>query len=174
MSWDAFVGDMVCEDCTRLFSLYFYSYIVENGKIKLFNVREARDEILRQHETPFKLIITKSGKKHLFYRTVQNYSDKTFALQLENETIFTTHPRMKMLFDFVECLLTLGEFKTGLATGRLRYETLLRDFGPAAQDFLSHEIQKSREIQVPLFLGQKREITEEETVCYITSILRTS
>lgn len=166
-----FVGDWICKDCSRLFSLYFYNYIVEDGKISIFNVREARDIILRGHITPFKLIITKTGKKHLFYRCPENLNDKQFAIQFENETIFTTHERQRELFDFVECLMTLGAPKMALAEGSIPYSILCRDFGAEAITRLRDEISKSREIQLPLFLGQKKEITEEEATCCLTSIL---
>lgn len=168
----AYVGDMICPDCTRLFSLYFYSYIVERGEIKLFNVREARDVILREHLTPFKLIVTVSGKKHLFYRCPENLSDGRFAVQLENETIYTTHDRQRELFDFVECLMTLGAAKTAMGEGKLPYSLLTQDFGTDAMQRLHDEIKTSREIQLPLYLGQKRQITEEDAKCCITSILR--
>lgn len=166
-----YVGDWICTDCTRLFSLYFYSYIVEDGEIHIFNIREARDVILREHKIPFKLIITKTGKKHLFYRCVKNYADNYFAIQLENESIFTTRERQRELFDFVECLMTLGAPKMALAEGSIPYSILCRDFGAEAITRLRDEISKSREIQLPLFLGQKKEITEEEATCCLTSIL---
>lgn len=166
------VGDWICEECSHLFSLYFYSYIVEDGEIQVFNVREARDVILRKHKPPFKLIVTKSGKKHLFYRCPENLSDEMFAVQLENETIFTTHERQTELFDFVECMMTIGASKTTLAEGSIPYQILRLGFGPHAAEYLRREIQTSREIQLPLFLGQKREITEEEAKCCITSILQ--
>lgn len=155
-----------------MFSLYFYSYIVEDGNIQLFNVREARDVILRPHIVPFKLIITKSGKKHLFYRCTENLSDSYFAVQLENETVFTTRGRQHELFDFVECLLTVGAGKMMMQDGDLPYDIMRKEWGPDALSYLKHEIKTSREIQLPLFLGQKREITEEEAICCITSILR--
>ena len=171
--WEYFDGDTVCADCSKLFSLYFYSYSVENGNIKVFNVREIRENILRTHETPFKFIITKSKKKHLFYRAYENLSDETFAIQLENETIFTNRERMIMLFDFVECLITLGQSKTQMAEGNLNYDILSQEWGFKAFDFLQSELAKSREIQIPIFCGQKREISEEDALCTITSILTT-
>lgn len=167
-----YVGDWICEDCSRLFSLYFYSYIVEDGNVQLFNVREARDVILRPHIVPFKLIITKSGKKHLFYRCTENLSDSYFAVQLENETVFTTRERQHELFDFVECLLTVGAGKMMMQDGDLPYDIMRKEWGSDALSYLKQEIKTSREIQLPLFLGQKREITEEEAICCITSILR--
>lgn len=167
-----FVGDWICKDCSRLFSLYFYSYIVEDGKISIFNVREARDVILREHITPFKLIITKTGKKHLFYKCPENLNDERFAIQLENETVFTTHERMRELFDFVECLMTLGAPKMAMAEGSIPYSIICQPLGPDAILRLRKEIKTSREIQIPLFLGQKRDITEEEAKCCIISILR--
>ena len=171
--WEYFDGDTVCADCSKLFSLYFYSYSVENGNIKVFNVRGIRENLLRAHEAPFKFIITKSKKKHLFYRAYENLSDETFAIQLENETIFTSRERMIMLFDFVECLMTLGQSKTQMAEGNLCYDILSHEWGFKAFDFLQNELVKSREIQIPLFCGQKREISEEDALCTITSILTT-
>lgn len=168
----AMVGDWICEECSHLFSLYFYSYIVENGEIQVFNVREASGVILRKHKPPFKLIVTKSGKKHLFYRCPENLSDETFAVQLENETIFTTHERQTELFDFVECMMTIGASKMALAEGSIPYNILRLKFGSLASEYLRREIRTSREIQIPLFLGQKREISEEEAICCITSILQ--
>lgn len=166
------VGDWICTDCTRLFSLYFYSYIVEDGEITIFNVREAREVILRQHTTPFKLIISKTGKKHLFYRCCDNLTDSAFSVQLENETVFTTRERQRELFDFVESLLSLGASKTALADGCIPYDIMRMDFGVRAAERLTTEIQNSREIQLPLFLGQKTR-TEEEAKCYLTLTLTT-
>ena len=110
--------------------------------------------------------------KHLFYRCPENLNDDSFAIQLENETIFTTHERMLELFDFVECLITLGAPKTAMADGAIPYNIVCQPFGPDAIIRLRQEIKTSREIQIPLFLGQKREITEEEAKCCIISTLR--
>ena len=169
--WGYVDGDTICTDCSRLFSLYFYSYSVENGKIHIFNVREVKENILRAHETPFKFIITQSCKKHLFYRASENLSDDTFVIQLETESIFTDRERMLTLFDFVECLMTLGQSKTQMVEGDLNYNILSQTWGFKAFDFLQSELSRSREIQIPLFCGQKRDITEEDAICTITSIL---
>ena len=71
----AYFGEYICSDCSKLLSLYFYNYSVENGEIHLFNVREVYDNIMRTHTVPFKFIITKSQKKHLFYRCLLYTSD---------------------------------------------------------------------------------------------------
>lgn len=169
----AYFGEYICSDCSKLLSLYFYNYSVEAGKINLFNVREIYDNIMRPHDVPFKFIITKSQKKHLFYRAAENLQDTTFAIQLETETIFTNRERMKMLFDFVECLQTLGVSKGMMLDGKLPYSIMLEPFGIGAYSFLNKELAKSMEIQIPLYCGQKREIKEEDAKCCITSILTT-
>ncbi len=167
-----YVDDYVCKPCSELLSLFFYSYSVENGKIRLYNVREIYSNIMRKHELPFKFIITKSQKKHLFYLATENLSDEEFAIQLETETIFTNRNRMKTLFDFVECMITLGAGKRLMLEGKLPRDILLKPFGTKAISFLQEELRKSREIQIPLHCGQKREITEEEAICCIISTLK--
>lgn len=166
----AYVGEYVCQNCADLFSLYFYSYVVDPDGIHLYNVRELRDQLTTPQNPPFLFVITTSQKKHLFYRASWNYDSSRFAVTLETETIYTTPERMKQLFDFVECLQTLGCSKDKLKRGEM--------FFPAAQKvgvdgflFLQREIEQSREIQIPLYCGQKREITEEEAICCINSIL---
>ncbi len=166
----ALVGDYVCQECSELFSLYFYNYIVDPDGIRLLNVRELRDQLIRRQNPPFQFVITTSQKKHLFYRSVWNYSEDRFAVNLETETIYTTPQRMKTLFDFVECLQTLGCSKDRLKSGEIPF-SVLRKVGKQALDFLRHELEQSREIQIPLYCGQKREITEEEAICYINSTL---
>lgn len=166
------VGEHICVPCSRLLSLYFYNYSVEGGKIRLFNVREIYKNIMREHKSPFKFIITKSQKKHLFYLAAENLSDDMFAIQLETETIFTDRNRMKQLFDFVECLQTLGVTKTMMADGKLPMNVMLEPFGVQAYQFLKRELTNSREIQIPLYCGQKRNITEEEARCCLTLTLK--
>lgn len=165
------VGERICVPCSRLLSLYFYNYSVEDNAIKLFNVREVYENIMREHKPPFKFVITKSQKKHLFYLAVENLSDDMFAIQLETETIFTDRNRMKQLFDFVECLQTLGVTKTMMAEGKLPMNVMLEPFGVQAYQFLKRELTNSREIQIPLYCGQKRNIIEEEARCCLTLTL---
>lgn len=166
----AYIGEYICTECAKLLSLNFYNYSVENGNIHIFNVREIKDNLMRSHDTPFKFIITQTGKKHLFYRAAENLGDEEFAVQLENETIFTNRSRMKTLFDFVECLQTLGQGKEQMKNGEIRFD-ILTNVGMCAITYLHNELRKSREIQIPLYCGQKRDITEEESICTITSIL---
>lgn len=165
----AYVGEYVCPDCADLFSLYFYSYVVDPDGIRLYNVRELMDQLTTPQKPPFLFVITTSQKKHLFYRSVWNYESGRFAVNLETETIYTTPKRMRQLFDFVECLQTLGCSKERLKQGQISEKAFLGS-GMDALKFLNHEL-KSREIQIPLYCGQKREITEEEAICCINSIL---
>lgn len=165
----AYVGDYVCQDCADLFSLYFYSYVVDPDGIHLYNVRELRDQLTTPQKPPFLFVITTSQKKHLFYRSTWNYDSRRFAVNLETETIYTTPERMRRLFDFVECLQTLGCTKERLKQGQISEKAFL-GIGMEAIRRLDQEL-KSREIQIPLYCGQKREITEEEAICCINSIL---
>lgn len=169
----AYFGEYICPECSRMLSLYFYNYSVENGEIHMFNVREIYDNIMREHAVPFKFIITKSQKKHLFYRAAENLQDDAFAIQLETETIFTNRKRMKTLFDFVECMQTLGVSKGMMLEGRLPYNIMTEPFGVDAYRFLTNELAKSMEIQIPLYCGQKRNITEDDAKCCITLTLKT-
>lgn len=165
----AYVGEYVCPECADLFSLYFYSYIVDPDGIRLLNVRELRDQLTVPQKPPFLLVITTSQKKHLFYRAVLNHNSNRFAVNLETETIYTTPERMRQLFDFVECLQVLGCSKERLKQGQISEKAFL-GIGMDAIRFLNHEL-KNREIQIPLYCGQKREITEEDAICCINSIL---
>ena len=169
----AFVGDTVCTDCTRLFSLYFYSYVVDQNGIRLLNIRQLRDELCRRQNPPFRFIITTSQKKHLFYRSVINENSDRFAVNLETETIYTTPERMKWLFNFVELLQTLGASKKAMQEGEIAFPALQK-VGFKALDLLHQELRESREIQIPLFCGQKRNISEEEATCNLISLLTMS
>lgn len=163
------MGDYVCEQCADLFSLYFYNYIVDPDGIRLYNVRELRDQLIKPQKPPFLFVITTTQKKHLFYRSQWNYTADRFAVNLETETIYTTPDRMRVLFDFVECLLTLGCNKDQLKQGQIKQETA-QIFGRKVYEFLDTEL-KRREIQIPLYCGQKRDISEEGAICCINSIL---
>ncbi len=165
----AYVGDYVCQRCADLFSLYFYNYIVNPDGIRLINVRELRDQLTSHQKPPFLFVISTSQKKHLFYRSRWNYDAGRFAVNLETETIYTTPERMRQLFDFVEGLQTLGAGKEQMKRGEIPFQ-VLRKAGFRPLDHLRRELQK-REIQIPLYCGQKREITEEEALCCISSTL---
>lgn len=165
----AYVGEYVCPDCADLFSLYFYSYVVDPDGIHLYNVRELRDQLTTPQKPPFLFVITTSQKKHLFYRSTWNHDSSRFAVNLETETIYTTPKRMRELFDFVECLLTLGCTKDALKSGSVPFD-VSRKAGLYIFKDLRTELETSREIQIPLYCGQKREITEDEAICCIISI----
>lgn len=166
----AYVGEYVCPKCTDLFSLYFYSYIVNENGIQILNAREIRDQLCVLQKPPFLFCITTSRKKHLFYRAKWNKQSEVFAVNLETETIYTTPERMKELFDLVECLQTLGASKIQLKDGDIPYQVLSL-FGKALLNKLMSELNNSREIQIPLFCGQKRAISKEEAICTINSIV---
>ncbi len=165
----AYVGDHVCESCADLFSLYFYNYIVDPDGIRLLNVRELRDQLSIPQKPPFLFVITTSQKKHLFYKSVWNYDAGRFAVNLETETIYTTPERLRALFEFVEGLLTLGCTKDALKQGKIAFD-VSQKIGLYRLLDLRRELEQSREIQIPLYCGQKREISEGEAICCINSI----
>lgn len=164
-----YVGEYVCPNCADLFSLYFYNYVVDPDGIHLYNVREIRDQLTTPQKTPFLFVITTSQKKHLFYRSHWNHSSSRFAVNLETETIYTTPERMQRLFDFVECMQTLGAGKEKMKDGEIPFQ-ILQKTGFKPLIYLQSELKK-REIQIPLYCGQKREITKEDAICCINSIL---
>lgn len=166
----AFIGEYICPECTKLFSLYFYNYIVDCNGIRLINVRELKDELCKRQNPPFRFIITTSQKKHLFYRSQVNYSADRYAVNLEAEVIYTTPDRMKQLFGFVESLITLGASKKAMVNGEISF-SVLQKTGFKALEYLKTELQKSREIQIPLYCGQKLEKTEEECLCNLDLLL---
>ena len=164
------IGEFVCKKCSRMFSLYKYSYIIDDDGTRLLNVRQVRSEITRRQKPPFMFVITKSQKKHLFYGAPINYSAERFSVRLERETISTTLDRQRTLFEFVEGLQALGASKAGMAAGEIPFD-VLRKVGARALTFLQDELRRSREIQIPLFCGQKQERNEEEVICSLDSIL---
>lgn len=164
----AYVGEYVCQECADLFSLYFYNYIVDPEGIHLLNVRQLRDELAKPQNPPFLFVISTSQKKHLFYRSNWNYDSDRFAVNLETETIYTTPQRMRDLFDFVECLQTLGCSKEAMKRGEISFHAA-QILGFDIVRRLKRELERSREIQIPLYCGQKRDITQEECVCCINS-----
>lgn len=165
-----YVDDYICESCSALFSIYFYNYIIDPDGVRLINIRQIRDELTKPQKPPFKFIITTTQKKHLFYKAETNYSSNRFAVNLETETIYTTCDRMKYLFSFVENLQVLGQSKDQLKRGEIRFDIVLK-IGFEAINLLQKELNFSREIQIPLYCGQKLEISEEEAICNLNSIL---
>ncbi len=168
--WAEF-GEFICKECSKLFSLYKYSYIINNDGIRLLNVRQVRAEIIRPQKPPFMFVITKSQKKHLFYGAPVNFSAERFSVKLERETISTTLERQKTLFAFVEGLQALGASKAGMAAGEIPFD-VLKKVGARTLTFLQNELARSREIQIPLFCGQKQERNEEEVLCSLDLILK--
>jgi hypothetical protein len=170
----AYIGEYICPECSKLFSLYFYNYIVDCNGIRLINVRELKDELCKRQNPPFRFIITTSQKKHLFYRSQVNYSADRYAVNLETEVIYTTPDRMKQLFGFVESLITLGASKTALSNGEIPFAVMQKlgfSLGEKVLSILNSELQKSREIQIPLYCGQKLKKTEEECLCSLDLLL---
>lgn len=170
-----FIGDYICENCSQLFTLYFYSYIVDPDGIRLLNVRQIRDELVKRQKPPFRFIITTTQKKHLFYRSKINHDSNVFAVNLETETIYTSCERMEFLFSLIECLVSLGASKTALSNGEIPFAVIQKmgfSLGEKVLSILNSELQNSREIQIPLFCGQKLQKTEEE-LCFMILKLTT-
>ena len=171
-----YVGDYICPECSRLFSLYPYSYVVDPNGIRLLNVRQLRDELCRKQKVPFRFVISTTQKKHLFYRSVINCSNDKFAVNLETETIYTTPDRMTFLFNFVENLITIGASKKAMQNGEIPFQATKKmglNTGFEAIRVLTNELKNGREIQIPLFCGQKLTIEEEEAICNLDFILKT-
>lgn len=167
----AYLDKYVCDQCSQLFSLYFYNYIVDPDGIRLLNVRQLRDELCRPQKPPFRFVITTSQKKHLFYRSIVNSNPDRFYVNLETEPICTTRERMTELFGFVENLVTIGASKKGMESGEIPF-TVLQKVGFRALEYLNYELKTSREIQIPLYCGQKLEKSEEDCLWNLDLILK--
>lgn len=164
--WPYVSGDYVCESCIKLLSLYFYSYIVSGEDILLFNVREMAEEIQKPQKPPFKIIISKSQKKHLFYKAAWNDNPEKFTVNLEEEQISTSLDEQRTLFAFVSALITLGESKQNLSSGSISlglYAKTGYNLGRKIYEYLTSKLCR-RDIQIPLFIAQKMERTDEECI----------
>lgn len=170
--WSFFTSGYVCDRCSALFSIFPYNYIYSPNGIELMNIRQLCNRLttLENVEAPFMFCISVSQKKHLFYRAKLNNSMEIFAVNLETETILTSCKRQKLLFDFVENLQTLGCTKEMLKSGKISQKIPI-ERAPIILDFLWNELNASREIQIPLYCGQKREITEVEALCNLDLVL---
>lgn len=170
--WEFFSNGYICPKCSELFSVYPYSYIYTPSGIELMNVRQIRNRLLSLDniQTPFMICISTSQKKHLFYRAKLNNSVKNFAVNLETETILTSCERQKTLFDFVENLQALDCTKDMLKAGKISPKIPIKH-APIILNFLWRELNTSREIQIPLFCGQKRDVSKEEALCNLDLIL---
>lgn len=164
-----YVSDYICENCSYLFSLYFYSYIVDSEKIRLLNIREMSQKITKEQKPPFKIIVSISQKKHLFYKAVFNNDPRHFIANLEDEKINCDIDKLKEQFLFVSSMQSLGESKERMKSGEIRNDILLKT-GYRAFKYLQEQL-KTRQIQLPLFLSQKQNISEEEALCNLDSIL---
>lgn len=172
----AFLGDskFICPECSRYFSLNFYNYVINPDGIHIYNVRKLKDELIRPQKTPFMFCISTTQKKHLFYKAKWNYIASPFSVNLETETICTSNERMTELFSYVEALQTLGSRKDDLKAGKISfdvYQKLGKEVRHNAIEKLNRELRESREIQIPLYCGQKYE-SEEKAICTINSIVK--
>ena len=164
-----YVGEYVCEKCADMFSLFRYSYIQNGDDVRLFNVREMAEEIQLPQTPPFKIIVSTSQKKHLFYKAVTNHDPINFSANLEEEKILCNIDKLRELFLFVGYMQAIGESKKRLADGEIRND-ILQKTGYRALKYLQNEL-KTRQIQIPLFLSQKINITQEEAICNLDLIV---
>lgn len=151
--WNYVTGDYICPRCARNLGLYKYSFIETPTDIKLYNIREMADAVINPPEPPFKIVISKSQKKHLFYKARWGWSRNNYPINLEEETIIVNRATLSKQFAFISALLALGEIKAGLAEGHIRLETL-QQVGKDALKLLWLWLARDRMIQIPLFLAQ--------------------
>lgn len=163
-----YVSDIVCQDCADMFSFYRFSFIRYKEDIKLLNIREMAEEIQRPQQTPFKIVVSKSQKKHLFYKAMFNHDSNNFVVNLEEEQISCNLLKLQELFLFVGSLQVLGQSKEQLKSGEIRYDILLK-IGSKALSYLQKEL-KTRQIQIPLYLSQKLNVSEGEAVLNVLKI----
>lgn len=127
------------------------------------------DEIQKEQLPPFKIIISVSQKKHLFYKAVFNQNPKLFTANLEEEQISCNIDKLRELFLFIGSLQALGESKKNISMGIIQYKILKR-IGLKGILYLQQEL-KDRQIQIPLHLSQKLNISEGEALCNLDLIL---
>lgn len=166
-----YVGDYICEECSKLFTLFPYSYIISGPEkeIKLLNIREMAEVIQKIQKPPFKIVISKSQKKHLFYKAVFNDNPYKFIANLEEEQIQCNLTRLTEQFLFIGSLQALGSSKTKIAEGEICAEAAYK-FGHKIYLYLQEQL-KTRQIQIPLHLSQKPEISKEDALCNLDLIL---
>lgn len=194
--WNYFKNPIVCEKCAALFSVYPYSYVYtpDDGNIRLLNIRQIEDAICRLSDdikrgkmgAKFLMCISTSQKKHLFYKAKMNYTPgldcfTQIAINLEEETIYTTLERQGYLFKFIESLQVLGTSKSAAAHGEISFKTAqkLKKAGlslEAVYELLQKELTESREIQLALYASQQpvpeKNIIEmhEDTAFYMINL----
>lgn len=164
-----YVGEYACELCAAMFSLYFYSYIQDKNEIRLLNIREMAEEIQKPQRAPFKIVISISQKKHLFYKAVTNQNSDNFIVNLEEEQIYCNRYKLRDLFIFVENLQALGESKKNISNGIIKCEILMQ-IGLKGLQYLHTEL-KGRQIHIVLYLSQKPNISKEEALCNLDLVL---
>lgn len=164
-----YVSPYICCECSKFFSLFPFSYILNGNQIRLFNIREMAEEIQKEQEPPFKIVVTASQKKHLFYKAATNSNSKSFIANLEEEQIYCDIRQLREQFAFIGNMQALGESKKRLAAGEIRHDILLK-VGYKALKYLNSNL-KTRQIQIPLHLSQKPEIKEEDALCKLNLIL---
>jgi|GEM_PF-3100333 len=170
--WRDLYSGYSCRFCAVQTKLFKYSFIINGEKIRLFNIREMAKEILEPQEPPFKIVVSTSQKKHLFYKALTNHNPEIFTVNLEEEQIKTSLYELRELFAMVSALQALGNTKSNIKESELNTETHMQ-FGEPIIKWLEH-IFKNRPIQIPLFLSQKNEnIKKEDAICCINSILTT-
>lgn len=164
-----YVGDYVCEECAGMFSLYPYSHIVDPDGIRLLNIREMAEEIQIPQKPPSKIVIAVSQKKHLFYKAALNYESDNFVVNLEEEQIICNLDELRELFLFVGSFQVLGESKKDLKIGKIKLSTYEK-IGYKVYSYLQNRLIQ-RQIQIPLHLSQKLDISEDEAIRNIKRII---
>lgn len=168
--WSWFDTDCICLSCSRYFTLYKFSYIVNGEDIHLYNVREMAQQLKQPQRPPFLAVITTNQKKHYFFKSRWNLTSLPEMINLDDLTIETTPKEMTDLFGWVEAMLSLGAAKGGLEEGQIPTSVLLKT-GAGPLMWLRRQLRGKRAIKIPIYLAQRTEMPETEALEKIKSVM---
>lgn len=157
----------VCESCSLGLSLIRYSYIIDS-KIKIIRQKDFADMIFKQNEIPFIACITRTFKKHLFYKAIVNYDLNNFYINLENETILCNKQVLKTDLSFISCLQSLGVNKKSIENGFINND-VIGLLGYKIYEYLENALNR-RDFQIALYTAQNKNIEKEKAICLLKAI----
>ena len=86
-----------------------YSWVLTKNFKQAFtkrHIQELKQFILYPIDTPFSIIISNSGKKHLIFRTPISYTRDNYFLQFEEEIIYINIEELKNRIDLCEKIIS--------------------------------------------------------------------